>query len=365
MIGWSDINSHFKVMDVTSNKLVADKWFIGSALMGIDFRNLAAGNYFYSQDTIWTRMLDISEINPYWEIHNVTSNYLSVDNNDGVSVLISILQSVRDIFSIAPVDIIVVGNDMSTFNDYGCCTVFDNVTIPFLLDDTLVGTYLKVFVRRANRYYPLFDCTQFRVDGKQYFEINMNTQYLEVALEGIASVFHSTKYTDVNSNLLGRVPTVDELKTNNDLVRGLSLLECLAFIGKANVLPNASYLGHSTKKILKKFAITLLKLELVSSSWQTLLPDMYVDHIYKQIEAISKLNISAYLSHDKFTLADRYGITPEVFDFKTGVNERAFTYAIDSIRYFTDLPFLEDAVELDQFETVIRRIVDRKVRTKS
>ena len=83
---FSEIIKEYDIVTLKDKGFLRDEWFIGSALMAHDYENLSEGIYFYSQETIWTRVLELEHINPYWEIYNQTYNFLLVNSQDSLII---------------------------------------------------------------------------------------------------------------------------------------------------------------------------------------------------------------------------------------------------------------------------------------
>ena len=97
-INFAELAQKLHVKILSPKSVINDKWFIGSALQSVDFKNFKRGIYFYEQPTIWTRMLDVEIINPYWEIKNDTTNFLIVNESEyqQISLLKEILKFYLD-----------------------------------------------------------------------------------------------------------------------------------------------------------------------------------------------------------------------------------------------------------------------------
>ena len=124
------------VITITHNEIYKEGWFIGSALMGQDFKNLSQNKYFYKQDTVWTKVIDLKKISPYWEIHNKTLNFLFVDQHldTSLNLLNDILKVLKEESGNSKLQFIYITEDEDIKNGW---TITDKVMqkrkFPFLL----------------------------------------------------------------------------------------------------------------------------------------------------------------------------------------------------------------------------------------
>ena len=98
---YTEILNKYEIFKLRENGFVNNEWFVGSALMGHNFKQFREGIYYYYQETIWTRVLDLECINPYWEIYNRTYNFLLVDKPCSLAInfLLDVLEEIKKYFS--------------------------------------------------------------------------------------------------------------------------------------------------------------------------------------------------------------------------------------------------------------------------
>ena len=197
------------VITITHNEIYKEGWFIGSALMGQDFKNLSQNKYFYKQDTAWTKVIDLKKISPYWEIHNKTLNFLFVDQHLDTSL--NLLN-----------DILWLDNNRQSYAEK---------KIPFSIENNRVGSYFKVFVYDDvnKKFYPFVDCTRFHLYGKEYFDININQFYMEMVKYLISKTYIPFKFK-IYFEIFKIQKKVDEVLETQDETKFISLLDCLLYM---------------------------------------------------------------------------------------------------------------------------------------
>ncbi|HGR8123398.1 TPA: hypothetical protein ACL6IK_001757, partial [Streptococcus pneumoniae] len=226
---FSEIIKKYDIVTLKDSGFLRGDWFIGSALMAHDYESLKEGIYFYPQETIWTRILDLEYINPYWEIYNQTYNFLLVNKQDSLAMnfLTSLLREIEVISSKTLDFVVITSNEHLIRNlidrDYYIITK----EIPFFIENSKVGNYFKIFVKNGGQFIPIIDCTEFKIQSKKYFEININKFYLKLLdyfLHGEIpekfKFFGNTSNFNIESLFL-------EFIDSQENIRVVSLLDCL------------------------------------------------------------------------------------------------------------------------------------------
>ncbi|MBC1474398.1 hypothetical protein HB852_07185 [Listeria grandensis] len=323
--------------NISSNTVFNGDWFIGSALASIPFKTLECGKYYYEQDTVWTRMLDVKEINLYWETHNESMNFLSICKTTE-SYDYRLINDVLNEIQLNRSKIIAVTSDKLISHSIEGIKYIENKHMPFYIDKEQVGTYTKFFYINDFKYSPIFDVALFELDGEYYTDINMNKAYLEMTSYQLDNVYCTSKYKTV----------VDRFKfnvSNEALLEDLSgnqiipLLETIAFIQKYNIPINSSYSGHIVKKMLKKIAIKSILVGLKEEDLIGFLSEDYFQFVYEEKNKIYQYDYEKIKDISKVKLTDTYGITEEVFNYLSGDSRNAGIR--EELLYFTDIPLLK------------------------
>ena len=246
---YTEILNKYEIFKLRENGFVNNEWFVGSALMGHNFKQFREGIYYYYQETIWTRVLDLECINPYWEIYNRTYNFLLVDKPCSLAInfLLDVLEEIKKYFS-KDLKFVFITSDSSASDillENKCEIISAN--IPFFIEDSLVGNYLKVFVKNDNQFIPLIDCTLFKIENKSYFEVNINKFYIEI-LNYLLYKNIPPKFTFFEK--IFKINIADSFSNFIDIqenIRIVSLFDCLVKLSENNVKISGTYKGHTTK----------------------------------------------------------------------------------------------------------------------
>lgn len=350
-----------KCINISSNEISKDRWFIGSALMGVNYKALDKGKYYYKQETIWSRALEVSEINPYWEVYNRTYNFLLVDERKEIffDVIEKIIDAIKKEIPIEN-NIYVISADkdiISWFQSYNC----KELRIDFCIENEVVGVYTKIFVALNGNFYPLFDITTFNIRQKNYYEININETYIEFIFSRFFKESYIEKFNDyINENNIEYKKFWNELIYDLDLIRLISLIDCLKQLSKMSYCIGNDYKGHIVKKILKEVTFYSLvnKYNLDCRDFN----DEYEDYINKEtIKVLDTYPNILKKNHDIEILADRYGINSAVIDFLKGTYEKKhFSRDLKNVKYFTDIPFIKENISEEQFFNTLKKIIERK-----
>ncbi len=167
----NNVIEKYHCRDISSKKITKDKWFIGSALQSVNYTDLSSGYYYYNQPTIWTRMLSVDPVNPYWEVHNETENFLLIDRSN--AEIVYFLQSVLATYVQEKlgecIKLYSFGKGSLGFLDANIQEI--ELEVPFHINKQRVGNYRKIFALVGDRFYPAIDCTEFQINKRGYFEI--------------------------------------------------------------------------------------------------------------------------------------------------------------------------------------------------
>lgn len=343
------IVERYSCTDISYDKITKGRWFIGSALQAVDYQNLSEGYYYYKQPTIWTRMLDVDPVNPYWEIHNETENFLLVNksNEEAVDILQDIL------FHIIPEGVQLYSFGKGELNFSSDMIREFQLEIPFHINGERVGNYRKIFVNIEDRFYPVIDCTEFQSNQRWYFEINLNMSYLEMVCKQLDCVFYGKRYINIVTALGIKE---DELIFDQRNIRLVSLIETIQFLERYKLSVTASYLGHTIKKIFKLLALQLFLLGLDSDILKNILSEETIEIVKKELLKLQNIKIDFLKKYDTFTLSDRYGITKEIQEAVLGKKNYLRNYNKDTVKYFTDIPFCKDISSEYEFIKIINKI---------
>lgn len=353
----------YPVIELPAASFFKDDWFVGSALMGQDFKAFKKGIYAYNQETIWTKVLDLERLNPYWEIYNRTSNFLLVDQDDAFSFsfLVDFLEEIKTSFSKA-FTFFFIASDPSLSEVLATYDAeFMLGRIPFFIDQSLVGSYLKVFVEQDGRFFPLLDCTVFDLNEKHYFEINCNHFYLELLdyffhqkippkFKQFEQIF-SINLSDSFLNFIG----------NQEHIRLVSLVDCLLQLSMHHVPISGNYRGHTTKKLLKRLALSAAILNLDLKKSYSVLSLDYCSFLDKELEKIQKTYPLLMKTYSKAILKDRYGLTDALYHYLSGDLLMArVSHDLKDVTYFTDLPFVPKRLSTKEFKGLVLNIIEGK-----
>ena len=352
------LNDSNSFINISSNDINRSKWFIGSALMGQNFEELPSGQYFYEQDTIWSRVLDMNQINPYWEIHNRTKNFLMKNQSieQSMDILIEYIRKLNIVSSND--DIYFITDDSQIIHyiqsrEYGLLKLH----LPFYIEKDLVGSYLKVFIRTNGQLHPLVDCTIFKKSDEDYFEININLFYHEMILfhrDGIIP----QKYKTFTS-IFGKSEPYETFYLNQDKIKFLSLFDCVLFLSDQDSKIDSSYKGHTTKKIVKDFVFYSLVNNSDLSKMYSYLKIDFIDFIKNELIKIEKV-YPKIIRSKKTDLAATYGISEKTLRYLTGAYVSNSFSLSDGCRFFTDISFLPGYQDFDNFKSQIIQIIESK-----
>lgn len=347
----------YQCQELTTHKLTQGKWFIGSALQAIAYPDLTKGCYYYRQPTIWTRMLQVDPINPYWEIHNETENFLLVDGSikEATALLEDVLAEYFQKKIKRPLKFYSFGVGKRRLFDGR--VVETELEIPFYIDKIRVGNYRKIFAQIEGRFYPLLDCTEFQYGHKNYFEINLNWSYLEMAKRQLACVFYGERYLKYTEYF---ELTPAKLLTDQRYLRLISLLETVAFLEKHAFKTTASYLGHTVKKIHKLLALQIFLLKLPIATLNDLLSGSALESVKREVHKLETFELANLEKYAPEILADRYGITLDMQAALKDKNDYVRNYTQRTAKYFTDLPFCTDIQTEAEFITTLLKIQQQK-----
>ncbi|CAM2746605.1 hypothetical protein [Fructilactobacillus fructivorans] len=333
--------------NISSHTIFHDKWFIGSALQSIDYANLPRGTYYYQQPTIWTKVLKMKAINPYWEIQNDTENFLCInESKEKMSLVFSLFIEFYLTNNNFKLDSLVIfGDGVKQKLDLNNLTNVEELIRPFFISKQKVGNYMKVFQLNNGRAYPLFDCTFFKYNGKNYFEINVNQSYVTMVQKNYETIFDSKKYEKIKDSLF-KIKHFD-LVHDTRAIKLFAILKCLSFISDYDIKVKSSYLGHSVKSMSKELALQLFSLKVAPQKIEKFVNDDLYEEIVKEVNFIRNIKLDTLDKYDSFTLADRFGITDDIQRVLQGRNEYFRNYGIKDLRYFTDLPFCSGINSVD------------------
>lgn len=243
----NNVIEKYHCRDISSKKITKDKWFIGSALQSVNYTDLSSGYYYYNQPTIWTRMLSVDPVNPYWEVHNETENFLLIDRSN--AEIVYFLQSVLATYVQEKlgecIKLYSFGKGSLGFLDANIQEI--ELEVPFHINKQRVGNYRKIFALVGDRFYPAIDCTEFQINKRGYFEININLSYLEMLCDQLDCIFCGKRYLEiVDSFGIGS----EQLISDQRVIRLISLVETVKFIEKYQITVASNYLGHTVKKYI-------------------------------------------------------------------------------------------------------------------
>lgn len=360
---YAEIVKKYKVIERTSASFLKEEWFVGSALMGQDFKQFKEGIYTYRQETIWTKVLELERINPYWEIYNRTSNFLLVDQPDtlALSFLLDLLKEMKAYFS-KEFSFVFLASDPSLSElllAHNCELIFGK--IPFFIDKSLVGSYLKIFVKQKGHYIPLLDCTIFDIEKKHYFEINCNQLYVEFLdyflhrrIPPKFKRFEQIFSINLSDSFLNFIAIQEQ-------IRLVSLFDCLTQLSKHSVKIGGNYRGHTTKKLLKRLALSATMLDVDLKKGYFLLDPDYGAFLEKEREKIQNRYPKLMKTYSKEILKERYGLTDVLYRYLSGhLLVSKIGHELQGLTYFTDLPFLSKPLLESDFKRVVKNIIAGK-----
>lgn len=349
--------------DITSNSILKGEWFVGSALTGVDYARLETGCYFYYQDTIWSKIIDMEQVNPYWEIFNQTFNVLLV-NCSKKTLLDFIMYFITNL----KIELNINNNELivATSNEYfrnllnklNINSVY--IKLPFYINKKEVGVYSKLFVYKNNSIYPLIDFTNFVEDDRDYVEVSINKNYINIYRKLVLGVIELPKIKILDKyfpNLKG----FSSFYNSQEIIRFGSLMECAMYLSKQKHYPNSKYNGHVTKKILKEvfFYGEVLKSPLLDSDvdFCNEYIDFFISEKKKYLSSYKKLTKQRYTED----LLSTHGLSHKLYLFLLGEYRHHF-YQVDksNLNYFTDLPFVEEGIEINQLGDILEYIKRRK-----
>ena len=313
---FSEIIKEYDIVTLKDKGFLRDEWFIGSALMAHDYENLSEGIYFYSQETIWTRVLELEHINPYWEIYNQTYNFLLVNSQDSliINFLTKLLKEIEAVFSKKLDFVIITSNEQLVSN----------------LIDRDYSVINKFYLKLLDYFFHGKTPEKFK-SFESNFNFNVENSFSE--------------FIDSQEN-----------------IRVVSLFDCLIQLSSNHIEISGNYKGHIVKKILKKFALysVITKLDIMKASY--LLKTDYFDFIMREINNITTTYPKLIHKYPKDVLSDRYGITNEVYSYLTGENLLyKDNHKSDEVRYFTDIPFIDTPLSIEEFDQIVSKILKIKI----
>lgn len=353
MINYQKLIPYKEMVNISSNSIFRENWFIGSALMSVDYKNLPTGSYYYFQETVWSKILNLRNINPYWEIHNRTFNVLLVNSSikESLNFFYDFLNNLKSEILCKGKDLVFLSsndNFLEIAKQFECSTM--SIKLPFYIEDHEVGTYSKLFVSQGTKYYPLVDFTHFD-EKNSYFEISINKTYIEL-------FYHLNKKV---SNLPRQSRGIKYEFQNQDQMRFYSLLECVYFLNDNNCLLSNAYNGHTTKKILKEFYIYGKITNLLPAINSLGLSKEFKIFLEREEHKFETIYPKLIKKHTKDKLLDTYGVTNIMYEFFQGsYRTKNYEPAKDTIHYFTDIPFLDNGISWEEFQEIIVSITERK-----
>ncbi|WP_348921674.1 hypothetical protein [Enterococcus rotai] len=363
MIDYLDINLKNDIKNITRDSIYRDNWFVGSALMGQNFETLAQGKYFYQQDTIWSKVTNLVQINPYWEIHNTTYNYLLVNQNstEKIEFFDLFYFKIKENFGLENENFIFVTTD-NLFKEYCLSNKITCVDkeVPFSITKKKVGEYLKVFVIKDSKCYPLLDCTNFSFNTNVYFEMNVNNFYLELFKYLSDEQIYPKKVTRFHS-FFDESSSYNKLMKYQDSIRLVSLLDCLIFFSKNNCSLDSKYSGHVVKKTLKDFFFYSKVTNRDPFVNETLLHPNYLDFLRLEEKKYIQTYPRLIKKYDLKKLSETYGMDEKTVQLvEGGYNKNKFEVFEDTVRYFTDIPFINGKKTMEEYTRLIEKIIERK-----
>ena len=356
-IDLEELNMEHNIIDISKNTICRNKWFIGSALFSQDLASIESGCFYYEQNTIWTKRLNVENINPYWEIYNRTINYLLVNQNSNICITIfqNFLKKLSSHYglSLCSFFIITSNDSFELFNN------FDNIiiqNIDFLIDGKQVGNYIKIFYNYEGRFIPVVDCTIFSLHNKSFFEININKFYLEM-LNYFKKNDIPPKFQNINLNW-----TITEIFQNQEKIKFISLEDCIKYLSENNIKCNSKFNGHSVKKILKEYYFYGAVNNVVLSTRVKNFSKEYIKFIETEKKKYDTKYIELINKYPCDILEDRYGVSKKTQAFLRGDNngKKEYYVGLTKINYYTDIPFINQKINKDQFAILINTIKKRK-----
>ncbi|WP_068268138.1 hypothetical protein [Caviibacter abscessus] len=286
--------------------------------MAHDFKNLKDGKYYYNQSTIWSKVINIEPINPYWEIYNNIDSYLfkNLEYENLKEMYFNFFDFLLKKLELNKNDFIFISSDnvfIKILEEYEVKNI--NEIINFKFNDVVVGTYSKLYYCKNGKYILLLDFAHFNIDENNYNEISINNYYLEM-FDYISSNikpkkirFYETIYND-------------EIKYENlndlDLYRYISFMDTINFLKKYNIKISSSYKGHTLKIILKQLLIYSYISGKDINLFLNLLPENYKSYIFNEIDNIEN-NLFKYIDkYDFKTLKETYGFNQNIILLKKG-----------------------------------------------
>lgn len=360
MFDFQEVIDKNDMITITHDEIYKEGWYIGSALMGQNFKKLPQNKYFYKQDTIWAKVIDLKEINPYWEIHNKTMNFLFVNQNldTSLNLLSNILEVLKEDLGNSRLQFVYITKDKEIqewLHNTGQNYVEKEV--PFSIENNRVGNYFKIFVYDGinRKFYPIVDCTRFYLYEKEYFDININKYYTEMAKFFISKTYIPFKFK-VYFELFNTPRKIETILESQDEIKLISLLDCLLYMSDRACPISAEYSGHITKKVLKKFIFYALINDKNPEIIFDKLNSDYVTFLKKELGNYKNRFPKLIYRYDLQILEDRYGISKDTYEYLIGQYKSNKYGDLNKIRYFTDIPFIQDVSEFLDFPQIVRKI---------
>lgn len=363
MINYENLIPKDSMLNISKGSIVNGKWFIGSALMGVNYLSLEQGNYYYYQDTIWARAIEMEKINPYWEIYNRTFNVLLINyrNADLYKFIKSFMENLLEEIAIDKKSCFFLSSNRQ-FIEILKIEKFNNIvlSIPFFIKNSLVGTYSKLFVCYDNKFYPLIDFTHFTEKNRIYFEISINKSYIEHFFLIKSKKKIKSKLENLYDYYLAfEAPKKEYI--SQDFIRFISLLDCAIHLNEQGYMPNSKYNGHITKKILKELyfhgEVVNLPVSACDVQWCEEYLNFFTAEEKKFKETYPRLVNMEYTED----LTETYGISKKIYNYiREEYKEVIYKVDKEHINYFTDIPFIEECMTPDNFLDIVRSIANKK-----
>jgi hypothetical protein len=360
---YENLQKQLKLQDISKNQLTNGRWFIGSAIMGTDFRNLSKGSYFYYQDTVWYKALSLEIVNPYWELYNRTFNIMLIDYTfqELSNTLKSFLKNIKSELKLKNEQLVFFSSNKDFINiisqlDYQV----EELEMKFHIEEN-VGTYSKLFIEYNGKFFPLIDFTSFNILEKKYFEINLNKTYVEMIESFVEKVSISKKVKLFHDISKSHKFSLIDIENNPYLIKLVSLTDIVKRINDLGFLPSSKYNGHVVKKILKEFYL-FSRINNYNSLYKFMeLENDYIIFLDKEEQNFNNNYLRKIDKYPSDILLDTYGISNMTVQFLKGeliISRREITEK--TIMYYTDIPFMDKQISRGNFIKIMKKINNLK-----
>ncbi|CAM3119661.1 hypothetical protein STFE110948_02975 [Streptobacillus felis] len=360
-INFDLFNKENGIKKIKSESIENGEWFIGSAIMAHDIENMNDGFFFYNQATIWSKVINIERINPYWEIYNNIDTFLlkNIENKKLKRFFKNFIDYFINELKIGKEDIVFISSDenlIEFLNENGIKNI--NKKIDFKIEDETVGSYSKLYYNKNNKYILLLDFTHFNRTNDIYHEVSINNYYLELFdyVKNDVEPIKIKKYIKIYGK-----NSKKEYLENMDLYRYISIIDTVMFLNNYDIKLSSKYKGHVLKSILKQLVIYSYINNKDINLLSVFLKKDFIDFISKEIHKIENKLMKYINKFDLITLKETYGFDKKIIALKKNEYiKQKININKNDIIYFTDFTFLKEEISFEEFKKSIIKIIERK-----